>query len=112
MAQTTFKRLDKQRFKKIYPAKRFKPVMVVQTEKSLAIETATLTFTEASSATTATYTFTSTFDSIPNVTPGIKSTDGDMVLVKITALTTQSVTVEISAPFDGTIDLQIVEIGI
>ena len=111
MASTTFKRLDKQRFKKIYPAKRFKPVMVVQTEKSLAIETATLIFTEASSATSATYNFTSAFATVPNVTYGVKSTAGDMVLVKITALTTQSVTIEVSAPFDGSIDLQVVEIG-
>ena len=111
MASTTFKRLDKQRYKKIYPAKRFKPVMVVQTEKSLAIETATLIFTEASSATTATYTFTSVFEANPNVTYGVRSAAGDMVLVKITELTTQSVSIEVSAPFDGSIDLQIVEIG-
>ena len=111
MASTTFKRIDKQRFKKIYPAKRFKPIMVVQTEKSLAIETATLIFTEAGAATSATYNFASVFETVPSVTYGVKSTSGDMVLVRITALTTESVSIEISAPFDGSVDLQIVEIG-
>jgi hypothetical protein len=111
MATTAFKRLDKQRYKKIYPAKRFRPVMVVQSEKSLAIETVTLIFTEASATTTATFNFAKEFNTVPNVTYGVRSNAGDMVLVKITELTTQQVTIEISAPFDGSIDLQILEVG-
>ena len=111
MAGTVFKSIDKQRFKKIYPAKRRAPTVVKQSAKNIVIETATLTFTESSSVTSKTYTFTETYEANPNVTYGVKSTSGDMVLVKITSLSTQSVTVEISAPFDGTVDLQIVEIA-
>ena len=110
MAGTAFKSVDKQRFKKIYPAHRFKPVVVKQTSKGLTFESTSLQFTEASGTTSQTYTFTQQYTVLPNVTHGIRSTDGDMVLVKITSLTTSSVTIEVSAPFDGSIDSQIVEI--
>ena len=45
------------------------------------------------------------------MTYGVTSTAGDMVLVKITSLTLAAVIVEISAPFDGSVDLQIMEIA-
>lgn len=111
MAGTVFKSIDKQRYKKIYPANRFAPIVVKQSAKNIVLETATMNFSEDSSVTTKTYYFTETYEASPNVTYGVKSTSGDMVLVKITSLTNQSVTVEISAPFTGTIDLQIVEIS-
>ena len=111
MAGTVFKSVDKQRFKKIYPARRHVPEIVKQSMKSLTIETASLAFEASSSTTSQTYNFTQTYDSIPNVTYGVKSAQGDMVLVKITELTTQLVTIEISAPFDGNVDLQILEVG-
>ena len=111
MAGTVFKNIDKQRFKKVYPARRRAPIMVKQSGKEVIIETTSIVFTESSSVTSKTYTFTETYNTNPNVTYGVKSTSGDMVLVKITALSNSSVTVEISAPFDGTVDLQIVEIA-
>jgi hypothetical protein len=111
MAGTVFKNIDKQRYKKIYPAKRHVPVVVKQSVKNIVIETASLTFSESSSATTSTYTFKQPYESIPNVTYGVTSTTGDMVLVKITSLTVTTVIVEISAPFDGSVDLQIMEIS-
>ena len=111
MAGTVFKNIDKQRFKKVYPARRRAPVMVKQSGKEVIIETVSLAFTESSSVTSKTYAFTEIYNTSPNVTYGVKSTSGDMVLVKITALSTSSVTIEISAPFDGTVDLQIVEIA-
>ena len=111
MAGTAFKSLDKNRFKKIYPAKRFAPDLVKQSEKNIVLENTKLNFTEASGTTTATYTFTQKYETVPTVTHGIRSAQGDMVLVKITTLTTQSVTVEVSAPFDGSIDLHITEIS-
>jgi|SRR5210317_134253 hypothetical protein len=110
MAGTVFKSIDRQRFKKIYPAKRRAPSFVKQSSKNIVIETATLTFAESSSVTSKTYTFVETYEANPNVTYGVKSTNGDMVLVKITSLTALAVTIEVSAPFDGTVDLQIVEI--
>lgn len=110
MAGTAFKSVDKQRFKKIYPAKRHAPVLVKQTNKGLTLESTSLEFTESSGTTSKTYTFTQAFLALPNVTHGIRSTNGDMVLVKITALSKTAVTIEVSAAFDGSIDLQIVEI--
>jgi len=111
MAGTAFKSIDKNRFKKIYPAKRFAPVLAKQSEKNIVLENTKLVFTEASGQTTQTYTFTEAYSTIPTVTHGVRSVDGDMVLVKITTLTTQAVTVEVSAAFDGFIDLHITEIG-
>ena len=111
MAGTAFKSIDKNRFKKIYPAKRFAPILGKQSNKNVVLENTKLLFTEASGTTSVSYSFTETYDSVPTVTHGIRSTQGDMVLVKITTLTTQSVTIEVSAPFDGSIDLHITEIG-
>lgn len=111
MAGTVFKNIDKQRFKKIYPAKRHVPIVVKQSVKNVVIETASLNFQESSSITTLTYNFTQQYESIPNVTHGVNSTSGDMILVKITSLTLTAVIVEISAPFDGSVDLQIMEIS-
>ena len=110
MAGTVFKNLDKRRFKKIYPARRQAPIMVKQSDKGVTLETTSLTFVESSSSTSQTYTFTNVYNNNPNVTYGVKSTNGDMVLVKITSLSKTSVTIEVSAPFDGSVDLQIVEI--
>ena len=111
MAGTAFKSIDKNRMKKIYPARRFAPVLVMQSEKNIVLENTKLIFTEASGATSKSYTFTEIYSTVPTVTHGVRSEQGDMVLVKITALTNQSVTVEVSAPFDGSIDLHITEIG-
>tara|TARA_A100001015_G_scaffold260012_1_gene304388 strand:+ start:5802 stop:6140 length:339 start_codon:yes stop_codon:yes gene_type:complete len=111
MAGTAFKSIDKNRFKKIYPAKRFAPVLAKQSEKNIILENAKLVFNEASGTTSMTYTFEQKFATVPTVTHGVRSQLGDMVLVKITNLTSQSVSVEVSAPFDGSIDLHITEIG-
>ena len=111
MAGTAFKSIDKQRFKKIYPANRFAPIVVKQSAKNLVIESTSIVFTESSGVTTRTYTFQESYQAVPNVTYGIKSTQGDMVLVKISEITTTQVTVVVSAAFDGSVDLQIVEIG-
>ena len=91
MAGTVFKNIDKQRFKKIYPAKRHVPIVVKQSVKNIVIETASLTFQESSPITTLTYNFTQRYETIPNVTYGVTSTAGDMVLVKITSLTLTAV---------------------
>lgn len=111
MAGTAFKSIDKNRFKKIYPAKRRAPVLAKQSVKNIVLENAKLLFTEASGVTSKSFTFTQEYESVPTVTHGIRSEQGDMVLVKITSLTTQSVTIEVSAPFDGSIDLHITEIS-
>ena len=111
MAGTVFRSVDKQRFKKIYPAKRFAPIMVLQSEKNMVIETGVLNFTEASGTTSQTYNFTQIYEEVPTVVVGVNSIAGDMVLIKVTQLNNQSVTIEISAPFDGKVDLQIMEIG-
>ena len=74
------------------------------------LESESLLFTEASGNTRATYKFKSQFESIPTVTHGITSTSGDMVIARIIELTTTKVVVEVSAPFDGAIDIQVLQV--
>ena len=44
------------------------------------------------------------------MTYGVHSTNGDMVVVRISAVSNTSVTIELTAPFDGSVDLQIIEV--
>ena len=110
MSSTTFKRFDKQRFRKTYPTRRRRPIVALISDSSFTLEAASLTFTEASGSTSATYTFTKSYTAAPTVTYGVHSTNGDMVVVRISSISNTAVTIEVSAPFDGTIDLQILEI--
>ena len=110
MGFTTFKKIDRQRYKKLYPAYRKTPRIATISDKSILLESESVLFTEASGATTATYVFESQFESIPTVTHGITSESGDMVIARIIELTTQRVVIEVSAPFDGAVDIQILQV--
>ena len=111
MGATTFKRIDRQRYKKLYPALRKTPRMATISDKSILLESDSIEFTEASGTTSATYTFKSQFESIPTVTHGVTSASGDMVLVRITELTLTRAVFEVSAPFDGSIDVQVLKVA-
>ena len=111
MSSTTFKRFDKQRFRKTYPTRRRRPVTALISDSNFTLESTRLSFTESSGTTTATYNFTKSYTAAPTVTYGVHSTNGDMVVVRISSIDTNSVTIEVSAPFDGTIDLQILEVA-
>ena len=110
MSSTTFKNFDKQRFRKTYPTRRRRPVTALISDSNFTLESTSLTFTEASGTTSATYIFTKSYIAAPTVTYGVHSTNGDMVVVRISSIDNNSVTIEVSAPFDGTIDLQILEV--
>ena len=110
MSSTTFKNFDKQRFRKTYPTRRRRPIIGLISNSAFTLESTSITFTEASGATSATYNFTNTYASAPTVTYGVHSTNGDMVVVRISAVSNTSVTIELTAPFDGSVDLQIIEV--
>ena len=110
MGSTTFKKIDRQRFKKIYPALRKTPRIATISDKSVLLESHSIPFTEASGATRATYNFTSQFENIPTVTHGINSDEGDMVIARIIELTLTRVVVEVSAPFNGSVDIQVLQV--
>jgi len=84
--------------------------MATISDKSILLESNSLTFTESSGITNKTYTFESQFESIPTVTHGVTSTSGDMVIARIIELTTTRVVFEVTAAFDGTIDVQIIQV--
>ena len=110
MSSTSYKYFDKQRFKKTYPIRRRRPITAVISDKGITLESAGIVFTEASGITQKTYNFKEPYNSAPTVTYGVHSTNGDMVVVRISAITTSGVTIELSAPFDGTVDIQVLEI--
>ena len=110
MGATTFKKIDRQRYKKLYPALRKTPRMAVISDKSILLESHSLIFTEASGITNATYVFECVYESVPTITHGVSSTSGDMVIARIIELTTQRAVFEVTAAFDGTIDIQILQV--
>jgi len=110
MSSTTFKKIDRQRYKKIYPSRRKTPKMATISDKSITIESKSIAFTESSGITNVTYNFQTQYTSVPTVTFGITSTNGDMVIARITAITTSFVIVEVSAAFDGSVDIQILQV--
>ena len=110
MGATTFKSIDRQRYKKIYPAKRKTPRTAVISDGNVVLESKAIVFTESSGVTTATYDFVNTYESVPTVTYGITSTSGDMVIARITSVTTTQVMIEVTAAFDGSVDIQVLSI--
>ena len=78
MGATTFKRIDRQRYKKLYPALRKTPKMATISDKSILLESTSLAFTESSGITSATYVFSNAFESIPTVTHGVTSTAAEL----------------------------------
>ena len=110
MGSTTFKKIDRQRYKKLYPALRKTPRMATISDKSILLESHSLVFTEASGITNATYVFENVYVSIPTVTHGITSTSGDMVIARIVELTTKRAVFDVTAAFDGYIDIQILQV--
>tara|TARA_B100000700_G_C14990026_1_gene830813 strand:- start:83 stop:424 length:342 start_codon:yes stop_codon:yes gene_type:complete len=110
MGYTTFKKIDRQRYKKIYPSKRKTPRNAVISDKSIVLESVSVAFTEASGTTVTRYQFRNKFETVPTVTVGVTSTSGDMVIPRITTITTTEVFIEVTAAFDGSVDIQVLQI--
>ena len=111
MAKTyTFSKKDKNRHKKIYNYIRRKPIFEYCSSDDFKLIVGSLTYSNTSSGT---YVFPSTvsYSKIPIVTAisydSLSNSSAD-VNVFITALTTTSVTIETSAPFDGEVHFHII----
>lgn len=110
MGSTTFKRIDRQRYKKLYPSLRKTPRNATISDRSILIESKSIVFTESTGITRKEYSFETAYSTVPTITYGVTSTNGDMVIARIVEITTQSVTIDVTAPFDGTVDIQILQV--
>jgi len=111
MAGTTFKKRNKNLFKKVYPYVRRAPVFEFVSDRESVIETAKITFTNSSAET---HTFTSTFLELPVVTVvSVDSEDNDTanVNVFVSSISKTSVTIETSQTFTGTVHLHAILVG-
>ncbi len=108
MASVTFRTMNRNRLKKVYPHTRKTPRNVMISDKEIIMETASVSLTDSNSGS---YTFTETYNSIPVITLGAQITGGGIVNVFITDLNTQSVTFQTSAEITGTVYIQVLQIG-
>ena len=111
MAKTyTFSKRDKNRYRKVYSFIRRKPIYEYASTGDFKLIVGSLTFSNESSGT---YVFPSTvsYTNIPIVTAisydSLNNSSAD-VNVFITSLSTTSVTLETSAPFNGEIHFQVI----
>lgn len=94
---------DKNRYKKIYPLLRRRPIYeTISLGNGVDVEAATITFNNSSQET---YTFTSSYVSLPVCTI---SPEDDNVNIFITSLTTLSVTISASEEFSGKVHIHVV----
>ena len=108
MASVTFKSMNRNRLRKVYPHIRKTPKRVMISDKVVIMETIVIAMTEEDSTT---YTFEETYDSTPIVTLGAYGTDGGIVNSFITNLDQTTVTIQTSSPFTGNIYVQVLYIG-
>ena len=111
MASTKLKRRDINRFRKVYPYLRRRPVYSFVSNEEFVVEVGKLSFSNSSSET---YTFAETYNSAPTVTAiAVDSEDSGAanVNVFITSLSTTSVTLESSDAFTGQVHFQIIKVG-
>ena len=111
MAGTTFKKKNKNRFKKVYPYIRRAPVYeLVSSGKETIIEISAVVFSNSSSET---YAFSESFLNAPIVTvTSLDSESNNMadVNVFITSVSTSLVTIETSQNFTGTVHVHAISI--
>lgn len=84
--------------------------MATISDKSIILESAQISFTEASGVTRNEYIFQEQYEAVPTVTFGITTTQGDMVVARIVEITTQRVVIDVTAPFDGQVDIQVIQV--
>ena len=110
MAFTSFRKRDGQRFRKVYPRIRRTPKYFTISDKEMIMESEKITM---SNGTEGFYEFQEQYATIPTVQVSAEtSTDAQgMVNIFITSLTTKRVQWETSAPFTGTIHVQVIKVG-
>ena len=98
MSGTTFKKLDKNRYRKVYRYLRKKPVITYQADKPVSMESYYIDFD--GSSTSGTYNFTVTFPSAPHVTATSVDSNSNSqanVNVFVSSVTKTQVVFELSA---------------
>lgn len=110
MGKASFKRRDKNRFRKIYPYIRKAPVYEYCSNKEVEIEVGEISY---SNSNTGTHTFTSTFLTVPTITAisyDSESNSTANVNVYIRSVSTTAVIIETSAPFTGKVHFHAIRV--
>ena len=110
MGFTTFNRRDAQRFRKVYPRIRKTPRYFTISDSAMSVESSKITMTNE---TFGYFNFQLVYDTVPTIvlTAEVATDSQGMVNAYVTNLTRNRVEFETSAPFSGTIHLQIFKIG-
>jgi len=107
MASTKFKKRDKNRFRKVYPYLRVRPVNTYIADKTVIIEIGEVDFSNTEGP--VAYTFTESFTSAPTVTAiSIDSESNDTANINIFVNSVSTITVQFSASaaFTGKVHFQ------
>ena len=110
MGKASFKRRDKNRFRKVYPYIRKAPVYEYCSKNDVEIEVGEISY---SNSDTGTYTFESTFLTAPFITAVSYDSEGNAtanVNVYISSVSTSSVTIKTSAPFTGKVHFHAIRV--
>lgn len=110
MGKASFKRRDKNRFRKVYPYIRKAPVYEYCGPADLEVEVGEISYTNSN---TGSYTFTSTFLSVPMITAVSYDSESNStanVNVYIDSVSTTSVTIKTSAPFTGKVHFHAIRV--
>ncbi len=110
MGFSTFKRRDGQRFRKVYPRIRKTPRFFTISDASMSVESDKVVM---NNEIIKDYSFQLEYAQIPTVVLTAETSDNNqgMVNVFIVALDTKTVRFETSAPFTGTIHVQVFVVG-
>ena len=113
MAKLTYRKVDRNRFTKIYPYVRFPPRIEYQFDQlpgDSTVEAGKITFADAESGS---YTFTGSYSTVPVVTIATvnsASTNNTNVSVTISSITLAQVSVSASAPFTGEVHVLVASV--
>jgi len=110
MGKVSFKRKDKNRYRKVYPYIRKQPVYEYCASGAFEMEVGEISY---SSSDTGTYTFTTAWTSIPHITAvsyDSASNGTADVNVYISSVSLTSVTIKTSAPFTGKVHFHAIRV--
>jgi hypothetical protein len=108
-----YRKIDKNRFVKIYPYVRFPPRYAFEFDTfpgDSTVEAGKITFTDAESGS---YAFTGTYATVPAVTISTvnsAATNNTNVSVTVSSITLAQVTVTASAPFTGEVHVHVASV--
>lgn len=110
MGKASFKKRDKNRFRKVYPYLRKAPVYEYCTSSDVEIEVGEINFNNTD---TGTHLFTSAFITAPMITAvsyDSSSNNSADVNIYISSVSTTSVTLKSSAPFTGKVHFHAIRV--